>query len=124
MSARPEPAIQDPFELLPTPQNATQGSPEEAQLLPRMATEGCELLKSMAHEGRLVILYLLSQRERSVTELEATLEMRQPAVSQQLARLRADNLVTTRRDGKMVFYSLDSEKARSVVELMATLYGH
>ncbi len=101
-------------------QTALAGNSIEA----RLASVGCELLKSMAHEGRLVILYLLSIRERSVSELEATLDMRQPAVSQQLARLRSDNIVSTRRDGKMVYYSLASDQARAVVGLLSNLCGH
>jgi DNA-binding transcriptional ArsR family regulator len=43
------------------------------------------------------------------------LSLRQPTVSQQLARLRAEGLVATRRDGKTIFYSLASEEARVVV---------
>jgi DNA-binding transcriptional ArsR family regulator len=41
--------------------------------------------------------------------------LRQPAISQQLARLRADGLVSTRRDGKIIHYSLASEEARVVI---------
>jgi DNA-binding transcriptional ArsR family regulator len=81
------------------------------------------LLKSMAHEGRLFILCLLYIRERSVMELEQSLDLRQPAVSQQLARLRSDNLVSTRRDGKMIYYSLASEEARAMVCALASQFG-
>ena len=55
-------------------------------------------------------------------ELEGALDMRQPAVSQQLARLRADNSVTTRRDGKNIIYSLASEEARTITETLCALY--
>lgn len=72
-------------------------------------------LKALAHESRLMILCILSQGEKSVSELERILSLRQPAVSQQLARLRADGLVATRRDGKAIYYSLASEEARAVV---------
>jgi len=82
-----------------------------------------EMLKGMAHESRLVILCLLYQSEKSVTELESILELRQPTISQQLARLRNDKLVRTRRDGKMVFYSIASDEARHIVELLCHLYG-
>ena len=85
----------------------------------RMASD---FLKALAHEGRLVILCLLSERERSVTELESILALRQPSVSQQLARLRADNLVQARRDGKNVYYSLASEEARRVVAVVHDLF--
>lgn len=86
------------------------------------ARDASDLLKAMAHEGRLIILSLLAERERSVTELETILALRQPAVSQQLARLRADNLVATRREGKLIFYSLVSKEAREMVSTLSRLY--
>jgi DNA-binding transcriptional ArsR family regulator len=72
-------------------------------------------LKVLAHQSRLLILCILADGEKSVGELEEILRLRQPTVSQQLARLRADGLVATRRDGKTIFYSLASEEARVVV---------
>lgn len=72
-------------------------------------------LKALAHESRLLILCILAEGEKSVGELEGILDLRQPTVSQQLARLRADDLVTTRRDGKTIYYSLASEEARVVI---------
>ena len=62
-----------------------------------------------------MILCILSQGERSVSELEQMLSLRQPTVSQQLARLRTEGLVASRRDGKTIYYSLASEQARVVV---------
>jgi DNA-binding transcriptional ArsR family regulator len=82
------------------------------------AREAAEFLKALSHEARLVILCLLVDGEKSVTELEQMLRLRQPAVSQQLARLRADNLVDTRRDGKSVYYSLARPEVREVVEAL------
>jgi len=79
------------------------------------AGRAAEFLKALAHESRLMILCILSQGEKSVSELERMLSLRQPTVSQQLARLRADGLVATRRDGKTIYYSLASEEARVVV---------
>ena len=70
-----------------------------------------------------LLLSLLAERERSVTELETILALRQPAVSQQLARLRADNLVSTRREGKLIYYSLASGVAREVVGTLTRLYA-
>jgi len=79
------------------------------------AREASSFLKALSHEARLVILCLLSDGEKSVTEIERILELRQPAVSQQLARLRADNLVETRRDGKNIYYSLSRPEVRQVI---------
>lgn len=80
------------------------------------AREASEFLKALSHEARLVILCLLVEGEKSVTEIEQTLSLRQPAVSQQLARLRADKLVEARRDGKNIFYSLSRPEVRQVIE--------
>ena len=79
-------------------------------------------LKALAHEGRLMILCHLSQGEKSVTELEQLLCARQAAVSQQLARLRLEGMVTARRDGKTIFYSLSDPKSRRLIELVYDLF--
>jgi len=74
-----------------------------------------EFLKALAHENRLMILCILAESERSVSQLEELLSLRQPTVSQQLARLRADGLLSTRRDGKTIFYNLASVDARVII---------
>lgn len=79
-------------------------------------------LKSLSNEKRLLILCLLTEGEKSVTELERTLGLRQPAISQQLARLRADEMVTQRRDGKTIYYSLNSSEAREMMGLLYQLF--
>ena len=89
--------------------------PADADLMAEKAKRAADFLKALAHESRLMILCILSQGEKSVSELEEMLALRQPTVSQQLARLRADGLVATRRDGKTIHYSLASEEARVVV---------
>jgi DNA-binding transcriptional ArsR family regulator len=79
------------------------------------AQEASEFLKALSHEARLVILCLLVEGEKSVAEIEEILSLRQPAVSQQLARLRADDLVETRRDGKNIYYSLARPEVRDII---------
>ena len=79
------------------------------------AQEASGFLKALAHEARLLILCLLIEEERSVTEIEELLSLRQPAISQQLARLRADGLVETRREGKNIFYSLARPEVREII---------
>ena len=83
------------------------------------AKEASEFLKALAHESRLVILCLLIDGPKSVGELENLLGLRQAAVSQQLARLRADDLVEARRDGKNIYYSIARPE---VVEIIGSLY--
>ena len=79
-------------------------------------------LKGMANETRLVILCALAEGEKNVSELEDILGIRQPPLSQQLARLRADKLVRTRRESKQIFYSLASEEAELVLGLLYKLF--
>lgn len=79
------------------------------------ARKAAGFLKALAHRTRLMILCLLAEGEKSVGDLERILALAQPAVSQHLARLRADGLVATRRTGKTVYYSLASEQARHIV---------
>ncbi|WP_413207842.1 ArsR/SmtB family transcription factor [Rhodospirillum sp. A1_3_36] len=99
----------------PEPPHALSG--EEDDVLEGI-DEVASLLKAMAHPARLKILCWLAIRERSVGELEHLLSERQPAVSQQLSRLREDNLVTTRRVGKQVYYNLVEGEAEAFVHLL------
>ena len=82
------------------------------------AHEASGFLKALAHEGRLLILCLLIDGEKSVSEIEEMLSLRQPAISQQLARLRADGLVETRREGKSIFYSLARSEVHDIVSTL------
>jgi len=93
---------------------------DELDQLMRNAREASDFLKALSHESRLLLLCLLAEGERSVTELETILSLRQPTVSQQLARLRFDGMVTTRRDGKVIYYSLANENVRQVISV---IYG-
>ena len=86
------------------------------------ATEASQLLKAVSHEGRLMILCYLATGEKSVTELEQLLHARQAAVSQQLARLRLEGLVSTRRDGKTNWDSLSDQRAVRILELVYEMF--
>lgn len=94
---------------------AQELSPELLSLMQR-ARKASDFLKAIAHENRLVILCLLSERERSVTELEGLLALSQATVSQQLARLRHEGLVETRRDGRAVYYSLADDTTKRFIQ--------
>ena len=95
--------------------------PEMYGRLSRSSRKASRFLKALANENRLMLLCVLSEGEYSVSEMEEILGMRQPAISQQLARLRTDDLVVTRRDGKLIYYSLASEEARDVMQV---IYRH
>lgn len=86
------------------------------------AADAAAFLKTLAHEGRLMILCHLGTGEKSVGELEGLLNIRQAAVSQMLARLRDEGLVSTRRDGKTIYYSLADHNTEEVIGLLYTLF--
>ena len=86
------------------------------------AREASEFLKALAHETRLMILCDLLRGEKSVGELEALLSRRQSTVSQQLARLRLEGLVSARRDGRTMYYSIASDRARSIIGALYTSF--
>jgi DNA-binding transcriptional ArsR family regulator len=92
------------------------------ETLMRNAREASDLLKALSHESRLLLLCLLAEKERSVGELEEILSLRQPTVSQQLARLRFDDLVTTRREGKTIYYSIANEDVRRLIEVIYDIF--
>lgn len=96
-------------------------SPELMQFMNK-ARKASDFLKALAHENRLLLLCLLAERERSVTELENILSLRQAMVSQQLARLRLDGLVATRREGKQIYYSLATEDVRQVIAVIYDIF--
>ena len=83
------------------------------------ADEASALLKALSNRHRLIIVCQLTEQERSVGELAELLKLRDSTVSQHLALLRRDGLVTARRDGQTIWYSIGSPQAR---ELVRTLY--
>ena len=86
------------------------------------AKRASNFLKSLANENRLIILCCLAEGEKNVGELEIMLGIRQPSLSQQLARLRSDGLVETRRNSKQVYYRLASEEAQQMIGLLYEIF--
>ena len=84
------------------------------------AADAAQLLRALGNEKRLMLLCLLVEGERSVGELNARLDLSQSALSQHLALLRKDGLVTTRRKAQSIYYSLAPGPAQRII---ATLHG-
>lgn len=97
------------------------GLPDLATMM-RNAREASNFLKAVAHANRLMLLCILARREHSVTQLEELLSERQTTVSQQLARLRLDDLVTTRREGKTVYYRLADDDLIKFIRLIQEMF--
>ena len=82
------------------------------------ANKACSLMKVLSNPDRLVILCQLSKGELRVGEIEDSLDIHQPTLSQQLTVLRELDLVSTRREGKNIFYSVQSPQALAVIEVL------
>ena len=95
---------------------------DDPELMRESSEKASRLLKALSNQDRLMILCILADAEKSVSELEEMLGIRQPTLSQQLARLRSDDLVATRRDGKVIYYRLASSEASQVIELVFDLF--
>lgn len=91
------------------------GQTLDIQRLRASADEAERLLKTLANPDRLLLLCQLSQGELNVGELEQRLGIRQPTLSQQLAVLRREGLVETRRDGKLIYYRIGNASALVVI---------
>jgi len=87
------------------------------------AGQACSMLKILANEDRLMLLCQLTQGEKNVGELEATTNIQQPTLSQQLTILRKDNIVNIRKDGKFNYYSIASDEVVQVMQTLGSLYG-
>jgi ArsR family transcriptional regulator, virulence genes transcriptional regulator len=85
--------------------------------------QAAALLKALANEQRLLILcQLVSEGELSVGALHQRIELSQSALSQHLARLREEGLVTFRREAQSLLYTIADRKAGQVLALLRDLF--
>lgn len=82
------------------------------------AERAAELMRSLSHPQRLLVLCALGREEKSVAELRQLLKIEQVPMSQQLMRLRADGLVEARREGTTVYYRITRPEVLLVVEAL------
>ncbi len=86
------------------------------------ADSASDLLKALANRHRLLIVCQLIDGERSVGDLAEFLGLRDSTVSQHLALLRKDGLVSARRDAQTIYYSIASEPAREILTALYRVY--
>jgi DNA-binding transcriptional ArsR family regulator len=94
----------------------------DAEAMRVHAADAARLLKTLGNEKRLMLLCLLVEGERSVGELNTRLDLSQSALSQHLAVLRTDGLVTTRRDAQTIYYSLAEGPAQRIIDTLHGIY--
>ncbi len=75
-------------------------------------------LKSLAHRDRLKILCILVDQELSVSEIEESVGLRQSTVSQHLARMKEEGLLSAQRNGRQILYSIADPTALSIILLL------
>ena len=97
-------------------------SAEEIKELRKHAAEAASLMKALSAESRLLILCTLAEGEMAVSELNDRIDLSQSGLSQQLAILRRDGLVRTRRESQAIFYSLTKSNALRVIEVLKDIY--
>jgi len=86
------------------------------------ARDASELLRALSNEKRLMLLCQLIDGEKSVGALCEALGLSQSNASQQLALLRKDGLVKTRRDSQTIYYSLADAKVRHIIKALHKIY--
>lgn len=82
----------------------------------QLQTFKARFFRALAHPARIRILETLVKGDRSVQELQEALGLEQPVVSQQLAVLRNQGIVTSEKQGLSVRYSL---RDPAIEELLA-----
>ncbi len=112
-------------DLRPEPPNAASDGSVAPTMNPEAmvehADEASRLMRALANPSRLVILCLLSNGEMSVGQINARVPLAQSALSQHLAVLRRDGLVSTRRESQTIYYSVQPGPA---AEILAVLHSH
>jgi DNA-binding transcriptional ArsR family regulator len=94
----------------------------DIEVMEAAADQASELLKALSNRHRLLIVCQLIDGERSVGDLAGFLGLRDSTVSQHLALLRKDGLVSARRDAQTIYYSIASEPARAILTALFRVY--
>lgn len=85
-------------------------------------TEASEIMKTLSSRTRLKLMCLLMDGEKSAGQLAELLDMKLPAISQHLAKMRAKDLVKSRREGQTIYYSAQKGIAQNVVGTLCSHY--
>jgi len=80
------------------------------------------LLKALSNENRLKILCALHRKEHKVGDLEKAVGLSQSALSQHLARLKRDGLVTARRQAQTIYYRMHDKRLYDVMKSLHDIY--
>lgn len=86
------------------------------------AKTATDLLKLLGHPDRLMVLCQLKGGEQSVGQLAANLDIKQSPLSQHLARMRHEGVVTSRREAQTIYYSIAGDEVERLVSVLYELF--
>lgn len=94
----------------------------DMEAMQKNAGAAAQLLKTLANEQRLRILCRLIAGELSVGELNEEIDLSQSALSQHLAKLREEGIVTTRREAQTIYYAVSEGAVREIMRTLHRIY--
>jgi DNA-binding transcriptional ArsR family regulator len=97
-------------------------SARDLKAMRKHAGEAAGMMAALSHEARLRVLCDLVAGERMAGELVQRSGLSQSALSQHLAKLREEGLVTTRRDGQSIFYRIANPDAARILGVLHDIY--
>ncbi|MBB5537180.1 ArsR/SmtB family transcription factor [Rhizobium giardinii] len=86
------------------------------------APEAAEFMRQFSNANRLMLLCHIAGKERSVSDIQGGLGIKQPALSQQLAELRQSGLVKTRRESRTIYYSIADGRTKIVMDMLYQMF--
>lgn len=95
---------------------------DDLEIFRRHAAAAAGLMKALASENRLMILCVLAEQEMSVGELNKKIPLSQSGLSQQLALLRREGFVSSRREAQAIYYSLAPSNAARIIAVLREMY--
>lgn len=114
--------INSPRKFMPIAKTSIAKTPINVDAMRACADEAAQLLKMLANGQRLRVLCLLAAGELSVGQINERIDLSQSALSQHLARLREEGLVTTRREAQTIYYMLANGQARHIIAALHEVY--
>ena len=106
----------------PPKRSSLSGRAFDADTMRENADEAAQLLKVLANGQRLRVLCLLVDEELSVGQINDRIDLSQSALSQHLAMLREEGLVTTRREAQTIYYRLTSGPTKRIISELHDIY--
>ena len=97
-------------------------APSELKAMQANAGEAVDVLRALSNETRLLVLCQLGDREMSVGEINDVVGLSQSALSQHLAKLRAEGLVETRREAQTIFYRIADARVTALVSALHDIF--